>query len=185
MSQDSFSNAGQLGQFVFAGVSTAFAALSFIRTVPPRYRRWAGTVAIVGFLWLLRWVFGANLPQPWTDYGMVALAAILVATVFSTVGRSKSAASPEVVVTEPRPEIERLRVKLHISKDAGVTYKKKLVITLRNVGRHDLMIGPKASWVPGEIGAQRLDQLVWELEPRQGWDSDAGSGKKPSRRRFT
>jgi hypothetical protein len=172
MSQDSFSNAGQLGQFVFAGVSTAFAALSFIRTVPPRYRRWAGTVAIVGFLWLLRWVFGANLPQPWTDYGMVALAAILVATVFSTVGRSKSAASPEVVVTEPRPEIERLRVKLHISKDAGVTYKKKLVITLRNVGRHDLMIGPKASWVPGEIGAQRLDQLVWELEPRQGWDSD-------------
>jgi hypothetical protein len=54
----------------------------------------------------------------------------------------------------------------------GVTYKKKLVITLRNVGHHDLMIGPKASSVPGEIGAQRLDQLVWELEPRQGWDSD-------------
>lgn len=176
MHENLFANGGQIGQFICAAISAMCAALSLVRTIPRRYRLWLGGAAIVGALCLVRWIFDKALVQPWTDCGMVVLAAAAA----YCIGKSKSekAAQDGATLTGAFPStsalapVEILQVKLHVSKDERVVFKKKLVITLRNGGQHDLIVGPKGTWVPGAISVHRLEQLVWELEPQQGWESD-------------
>ena len=176
---NTFSNSGQLGQFIFGGISAICAVLSFIRSISTRYRYWSGGIAILAALAVARLGFVTSLPQPWADWIMVVLA-IGAAYFIGRFGTPRSvstaavASAPlrEPVSADPVAPIELLRVKLSVSKDESVQYKKKLLITLRNVGQHDIIVGPKTTWVPGAMRVNRLEQQVWELEPQQGWDSD-------------
>lgn len=165
MDQNAFSNLGQFWQFIFGGISAFIAALSFIRSIPARYRYWLGGLPILG-LCIAR--FGFDWLPHWLDW-IIVLLAMCVAY---RIGRFSTPPASELAGSESLAPLRLLRVKLHISKDEGVQYKKKLVITLRNMGQHGIIVGPKTNWVPGDMSVYRLDQLVWELEPKQDWDSD-------------
>jgi hypothetical protein len=180
--QNSFSNLGQVAQIIFAGISAVCGVLALIRPIPKQYRLWIKGIGIVTLPAIVRLVFSAWLRQPLFDvcWGVMAIGTAYVVGYLSAPPTVAVPAVPAVAATpvaaapsaEKPWDIEVLLVRFHVSRDKDVTYKKKLLILLRNKGQHDILVGPKASWVPGEISVYRLDELVWELEPAQGWESD-------------
>ena len=178
MDHNAFANTGQLVQVIFGGISALVAIVSFTLNFLPHYRFWIGGIATLVALALAYFGFATWLPH-WSYWvmGAVAIGVAYVAGRFGeprpmSVTTAAATPLPDPANAESFTPIKVLSVKLHVSKDVDVKYKKKLVIILRNLGHHDIHVGPKASWVPGELRVQHTQQLVWENEPDERWEKE-------------
>lgn len=161
-----FTNPGQFGQWIFAGVSATFSVLSYVRGMKEgaqgAFWRWTALVLLavaIGTIWL----------ELHDRYGWVAIpAALLLAAAAYFVGCSGRTLPVEAPTAETL-KLTVVEVALEQTTLEHVNYKRKLRIVLHNDGDRDVILGPGTSWRPARVHTRHINQQVWEAEPAEGW----------------
>jgi hypothetical protein len=78
-------------------------------------------------------------------------------------------------------QIETLDIHFEIADLPHIDYKRKLRLVLQNVGDCEIMVGPQTSWRPQNLRTRHIPEHVWELEPKDGWDSGKWTHKRSCR----
>ena len=168
-----FTNPGQFGQWVFAGVSATFSVLSYFRGMKVGAQsaiwRWTALVLLAVAIGIIWWELQDR-------YGWVAIpAALLLAAAAYFVGRSgrtppvEALPATAVPPTAAPPKLTVVEVALEQTTLEHVNYKRKLRIVVRNDGDREVVLGPRTSWRPTRVHTRHIEQQVWEAEPAEGW----------------
>jgi len=176
-----FANMGQMLQLGFAALGAIVGLVGLVRQIwnPVSSPIWLWISAALLFAVLagVNAMLGDQAPT-----GVNIFMITMVTLIAGTVGRYGLWTPPRVtefpVLNEASATfseailLEVLDVKLERADQEGIDYTRKLRVILRNTSDFEIIVGPNTGWLPADLRTRHISQQVWELEPKNGWQSD-------------